>query len=712
MLHLIFSHFPAKHFIVLLLSCFITAGLHSQSSIGNVQRNADRFFQAGNYRQALQLYRQAGLETSKNKKIRLQIGISKYEINDIDGAVKIFQSLINEGKTEAPVFLYMGKSYQARNLFTESISFYKKFIQRADANDPLREWAKDELTRAANGSRLKYADQIAYVENAGTTINTQFDESGVKNSPTTIDKIYFNSNRDLIDNPDATGNLDIYSTSLVNGRWSMPAMLPPAINSNGYEEVAGFSSDGQIVYYLAAIDNQFVIRTDTFSGEEGVHYQGTFNGPYDAHLHGADLNFFNDSIILFAADIEGGYGGYDLYISILSNELWSDPINLGPTVNTFYNERFPFLTRNGHTLFFSSDNLESIGGFDIFKSEFDIKNSTWQSPENIGFPINSTLDDTHLSLAPDGMTAFISSNRKEGHGDFDIYRVFFKQPVQAHQQISFVPTFYQSLVLSGADKKLPEAPEKPVEIKEYFISHLFIDNNGDVLTPQNTKKLDLLANLLLIYPQIKAELSSFEVPLESKAFSLYFSIKKAEQAAEYLKRKGVPLHRLLLKGYGSSFPIAVNPGGATPSPVFLKLNHRLEITLHNFENEPVITHVENIPVPENLQDTRGTKFNALRHGMFYSIQIASISQILQNTSLETIDEVFIELDNNYGNYKYMVGILPTYEEAANKLIAMTSLGFNDAYIVPYIDGIRLKRDEISGNTDQYPDLRIFLDKTN
>ncbi|HUR30756.1 MAG TPA: OmpA family protein [Saprospiraceae bacterium] len=687
-------------YIVPAICIFLSVTTDAQS-ISSLQRQADQYFESGDYRSALSVYRQAGLDNSKNKNTRLRIGISMYEINDVDGASRIFQSLINEGKTEAPVFFYMAKSYQAKNLFPEAIEHYKKFLQKTQTDDPLRVWVKDELIRCANGSRLKYADQEAYIENAGTSLNTQHAEFGVKYSPTIIDKIYFNSTR--------INNTDIYSASLDNGRWNTPVQLPASVNSGSHDEVVGFSSDGQILYFLTKASNHLKIVADTFSGEDGVVYQGTFIGPNTGNAELTDITFFNDSICLFAADIAGGYGGYDLYISVLSNNYWSQPMNLGPAINTFYNERFPFLTRNGLTLFYSSDNLESAGGYDIFKALFDPLELKWSLPDNMGFPVNSSLDDTHMVLSPDGMSAFISSNRKNSHGDFDLYRVFFKQPVQAHQEISFVPTFYQQMLFTGREQISDEIPERPIEVKEYYISHLFIDENGDVLTPQNTKKLDLLANLLLIYPRIKAELSSFEIPAGQKTFSLYFSIKKAEQAAEYLAKKGVPKNRLILKGYGSSFPIAINPGGNIESPVYLKLNHRLEIGLHDFEGEPVLTHIENIPVPENLLDVKGVKFSALRHGLYYSVQIASITQILQNQNLEGLEEMFIEVNNTQGNYRYMVGMLPSFDDAHNKLNEMLQLGYNDAFIVPYLDGIRLNRDQVQMLSDQFPDLVLYLE---
>ena len=485
--------------------------------------------------------------------------------------------------------------------------------------------------------------------------------------------------------------------------------MPSTINSKAYDELAGFSADGQILYYLTHSGNGYRILTDTFSGEEGMVYKGIFNGPYDPDLNGADLTFFNDSICLFASDKPGGYGGYDLYISVLKDGQWSQALKLGPAMNTFYNERYPFLTRNGLTLFYSTDNLESIGGFDIFRSTFDPEKLTWSLPQNLGFPINSTLNDQQIVISPDGSSAFISSDRKEGHGEFDLYRVFFKQPVVAHQQISYVPTFYQTILLADEDELSSEIPVRPVEVKEYYLSHLFIDENGDVLTPQNTKKLDLIANLLLIYPQIKAELSVFEIPSGQKTFNLYFSIKKAEQAADYLARKGVPKNRLLLKGYGSSFPLAINPTGSTLSPVYLKLNHRLEIGLHDLQGEPVITHIENIPVPENLRDPRGVVFENLRHGFYYSVQIASITQILQNQNLEKVEQMFIEVNNVQNSYRYMVGMLPTYAEAKVVLDEMVSLGYEDAFIVPYLDGKRLERGQMELLAPKHPEMFYYLE---
>ena len=73
--------------------------------------------------------------------------------------------------------------------------------------------------------------------------------------------------------------------------------------------------------------------------------------------------------------------------------------------------------------------------------------------------------------------------------------------------------------------------------------------------------------------------------------------------------------------------------------------------------------------------------------------------------------MFIEVDNTQGNYKYMVGMLQTFDAANKKLNEMVQLGFHDAFIVPYLDGVRIKREDIPSLSVNYPDLLIYLEKT-
>jgi hypothetical protein len=109
-----------------------------------------------------------------------------------------------------------------------------------------------------------------------------------------------------------------------------------------------------------------------------------------------------------------------------------------------------------------------------------------------------------------------------------------------------------------------------------------------------------------------------------------------------------------------------------------------------------------------MRDPHGIKFSELRHGLYYSVQIASITQILQNQEIDGIDEMFIEVDNTQGNYQYMAGMFPMFKESEIMLSQMRSIGFHDAKIIPYLNGIRIAERDLPKLAKQYPDLLFLL----
>ena len=126
--------------------------------------------------------------------------------------------------------------------------------------------------------------------------------------------------------------------------------------------------------------------------------------------------------LYFVSDRPGGFGGEDIYRCVkLPTGRWSKATNLGPTINTEYDEDAPFMHPDGVTLFFSSNGHKTMGGFDIF---FSVKSdSGWYPPQNMGYPINTTDDDVFYVMSSDGKRAYFSSVRPEGLGEQDIYMV-------------------------------------------------------------------------------------------------------------------------------------------------------------------------------------------------------------------------------------------------------------------------------------------------
>jgi len=124
----------------------------------------------------------------------------------------------------------------------------------------------------------------------------------------------------------------------------------------------------------------------------------------------------------FISDMEGGFGGTDIYVSRLVDENWTTPENLGPTVNTEKNDMYPFLHESG-ILFFASEGHRGFGGMDIFMTSK--ADGEWMTPENMGNPVNTPSDDFSVYIDKNFDTGFFSSDRSGGRGGDDIYRVSF-----------------------------------------------------------------------------------------------------------------------------------------------------------------------------------------------------------------------------------------------------------------------------------------------
>ena len=206
--------------------------------------------------------------------------------------------------------------------------------------------------------------------NAGAPLNTYVQDATVGLGPDGNSMIIYRTASGLTSG-------DLYESRKQEGLWQVPELMTDRINSPSHEPSASISPDGNEIY--------------------------------------------------FTSDREGGFGGRDLYrIRRLPDGSWSMPLNLGPEVNTAFDEDAPFLHSDGVTLFFSSNGHNTMGGYDIFKSQcIDPDMNGWSAPENMGFPLNTVNDDIYFCLSEDGTTGYFSSERAGGLGAQDIYEVQF-----------------------------------------------------------------------------------------------------------------------------------------------------------------------------------------------------------------------------------------------------------------------------------------------
>jgi len=292
---------------------------------------------------------------------------------------------------------------------------------------------------------------------------------------------------------------EIYITYNNAGAWTEPEVVPVAHDYN--VGTAGISADGQkMLIFLGGATDPGSLFQITKSGDDWSKpslITPTLNTP--KYIESTASITPDGKVIYFASDRLGGQGGMDIYQThLLPNGSWSQPVNLGTAVNTKADEDAPFIHPDQKTLFFTSDGHNTMGGRDIFVTR--LEDNQWTSPENMGYPVNTTVNDNYFTLIADGTRAYFSSDRKGGMGGQDIYYID-------------LPAESANIPLTMIKGKIVNSETgKPMPTKIYLI-----DNETD-------KRLDFVydpdpktGNYLIILPPSK----NYDMVIESEGFLPY-----------------------------------------------------------------------------------------------------------------------------------------------------------------------------------------------
>lgn len=184
----------------------------------------------------------------------------------------------------------------------------------------------------------------------------------------------------------------------------------------------------------------FFSYTEADEWSIAVPFGATINTPA---FEGMPSLSSDNKSLYFVSDREGGYGGKDIWVSRFEDGLWQIPVNMGPTINTPFDETAPHIAADNQTLYFSSDGHPGLGGFDLFFSKK--VNGIWQRPENLGIPINTGFDDISICLNPNGTKAYFASDRAGGIGAMDIYETELPLTAQPEPYTFVYGIVYDSL---------------------------------------------------------------------------------------------------------------------------------------------------------------------------------------------------------------------------------------------------------------------------
>ena len=365
----------------------------------------------------------------------------------------------NEKGAPLDSYFYLGKCFHLSENIDEAIENYKKFIELDSKSTELVQFAQLSLAQCEVAKEcLKYPKNYEII-NLGSVIN----QSTPEYSPVvSLDgqSIYFTSRRLRSDSSNAEikepqTNLyleDVY-VSYKNdetNQFETPELLDFCLPERNEATVAVSSDERNIYIYKDDKGNGDIFYSEFENGKfkelKPVDIKGINTSHWEPHITVSS----DGRIKYFSSDRPGGYGGRDLYKVVkLPDGSWSEPQNLGPKINTKYDEDAPFVAIDNKTLYFSSNGEASMGGFDVFLS-FSSDDGDWSAPVNLGYPLNSMGDDIYYTTTADGRTGYLSSFRPDGFGDKDIYEV--KNDFLGQQQIALLAG---EIIVVG-DQPLPE----------------------------------------------------------------------------------------------------------------------------------------------------------------------------------------------------------------------------------------------------------------
>ena len=623
--------FLLMRIIALLISLYFTQNiaLRAQSidpiDPVDLEKSANEFFKSLKYRSAQEAYSVLDSIKPGNPVVTYRLGVSYlhngFKKKALDCFIKVSQ---NHQNCPIEYLYYLGKAYHYNHNFDlawEQFNEYKNYVVSHHLGNKEKLIDIDrrmEVCKSAKEIMGKPLD--IKITNIGSLVNSPYAEY----TPiVTADeqKMYFTARK-----PNTTGGLkdtydedyfeDIYVSEKTGIGWGTPKSVGEHINTMNHDAIVSITDDGQKLIVYKHVHNEMF---DTYSGDlfysdlEGN--QWTDPQPFDNNINtihwepSAHLNS-DENLLFFSSNKHGGFGGTDIYVSSkLPDGKWSVAENLGPKINTMYDDDAPFMMPDGKTLYFSSMGHKNIGGHDIFKSEKDSLGN-WTTPQNLGYPINTPDDDLYFSWSADGKRIYFSSIREEiGASNSDIYMaelsksaehvvvlkgISYNSATKSPTSVKITTTnlttgklvsehhsneatgkyvivlpegknykitlekngyLFQSFNLEVPESKSYIELEKNIYIdsiisgKETFLRNVFFDAGDFKLKETSTAELDKVFELLEAYPNMFVEIVGNIDDMLDPAHNKFLSENRAAAIQEYLLKKGIDEKRVIAVGY-------------------------------------------------------------------------------------------------------------------------------------------------------------------
>lgn len=639
---------------------------------------ADKLFGEGDYYSAIRYYNECLSEKLNHAHCLANLAESYYLSFDYANAMPQYKKLVDENSAEYPaakfnyaMCLKLNCKYaEAKTVFKDFITNYSGDEAAVYNKKTVREMEGCDFAMKAMADTIKYI-----VINVGDVINSSYNEmapvptndSGIVFSAIPSDTIIhdFNNSEDYY--------TKLYKSRLSDTGWSQPMAIEnlnvkKEMNANG-----AYSLDKKKFYFSRYSKDKDAKATSIIYVSE-IKENDEFRGgdKLPAPINKCDCEECDciftqpaigsgpngEEVLYFVSNRPGGQGGMDIWYSVINKDgSFSNPMNAGKEINTPDDEITPSYHNKSKTLYFSSNGMVSMGTFDIYKSNGSM--GVWSKPENMGYPINSCVDDVYFTLEDNDFgDGYFSSNRvgsftvKNATCCQDIYRLFkIRPPVFAVTGFIFQQGDTTKIPIEGAmigiaidtvfasdtsrkDKAyfwnlkgetvykitvnkpgfLPGSVtvstvglrksdtivqnvylEKLVVGVAYTLEDIYYDYDKWNLREESQKSLDNLLFLLNENPTIIVEIGSHTDSKGSDDYNKKLSQRRAESVLKYLTAKGIDKKRLKAKGYGETVPIAPNENPDGTDNPEGRQMNRRTVFKIVGETKGKVTHLQNKP---------------------------------------------------------------------------------------------------------------------
>lgn len=608
----LFFFYPLMALSVLML-------FFSSCSIKSRLKKADKKYEVGEYYSASKMYGAIYPKVKlKDRPLKAyaayQLGNCERLLNETDKAERAYFNAIRNSHKDSLVYLYYAEALRQNKKDKEALAQYEIFL-KSYPNDMRAQNGKqsaietDEWRKNPTRYNVKRLDFFA-------SKRTEFCPSFPGGDP---DVVYFNSTRENKDikgsNSKITGirNNSIYWAKRNSlGSWDNLELVEGEMNSDFDEGTVSFTEDGKTMYFTRCYSEKGQSRgaqicSCTRSG-------GKWGKALEVKLsNDSSVTFAHPAIspdgrfLYYVSDLQGGYGGKDIWRSERNGGQWGAPVNLGPEINTSGDEMFPYMREDG-VLYFSSDGHLGFGGLDIYYAT-EMDDGTWVV-SNMMYPINSNGDDFGISYVSGEERGMFSSNRGEKKGYDKIYsfelptiefvidgkvtdtngeplgdatvRIVGDDGTNTKLSTKKDGTFKLSLnkgvkyVMLGNCRGFLNQKEEAVTVdledsktfpirftlaslsKPVGLDNIFFEFGKATLTAESSTALDKLVKVLNDNPNITIEIGAHTDRIGSADGNLLLSGKRAQSVVDYLIKKGIESDRLTAKGYGKTQPVTVD----------------------------------------------------------------------------------------------------------------------------------------------------------